>query len=196
MSADRDRWARAGGSETLPPHNEAAEARVLGALLIIGSIETGDPDAGAAAIAEQVVARLRVDDFSREWHRQVYRAILRAKRSGPWGYQAVCRALEDAGHLQQRQEQGDVAGLVSAPANIALTLDDVEAVRDAAIRRDLLRVSGDIAAAAYRPSAGRAVAEAQAWLEKVAGRLDAPIPSHSAGPTLVTAWRQAVEIPE
>ena len=191
MSADRS--PKSGTSDALPPHNEAAEARVLGALLIIGSMETGDPDAGAAAIAEQVVARLRVDDFFREWHRQVYRALLRTKRSGVgWGYQAVCRALDDAGHLQQPQEQRDVASLITAPANIAFTLDDVEAVRDAAIRRDLLRVGDDITEAAYRLSAGRAVAEAQAWLEKVAGRLGAP----GAGHMTTTVSRQTVAIPE
>lgn len=179
-------------SDAFPPQNEAAEARVLGALLIIGSMEVGDPDAAATTMANRIIALLRPSDFSRQWHRRVYLAILRARRaSAGAGYQDICRALREQGQAPAL-EDSDLVGLMEAPVTIAYTLDDAAAVHDTAIRRELLRLSGAIASLAYDTDAAQAIAQAQQRLTLLAARCAVSVPESV---TTNGLKRQSVEIP-
>ena len=146
--------------EKLLPQNIEAEAGVLGSLLI---------DPGAIV---QVADFLRPDDFYREAHREIYRAVLDLyETSDP----ADLITLTD--ELQRRGKLDEVGGIsyVSSLANQVPTSANVEyygkIVERTAILRRLISAAGQIAAVAYsEPDAAIALDEAEKLVFNVSQR--------------------------
>jgi replicative DNA helicase len=146
--------------EKLLPQNIEAEAGVLGSLLI---------DPGAIV---QVADFLRADDFYREAHREIYRAVLDLyETSDP----ADLITLTD--ELQRRGKLDDVGGIsyVSSLANQVPTSANVEyyghIVERTSVLRKLISAAGQIAAVAYsEPDANLALDEAEKLVFNVSQR--------------------------
>ncbi len=146
--------------EKLLPQNIEAEAGVLGSLLI---------DPGAIV---QVADFLRADDFYRDAHREIYRAVLDLyETSDP----ADLITLTD--ELQRRGKLDDVGGIsyVSSLANQVPTSANVEyygrIVERTSILRKLISAAGQIAAVAYsEPDASHALDEAEKLVFNVSQR--------------------------
>ncbi|HEU5348656.1 MAG TPA: DnaB-like helicase N-terminal domain-containing protein, partial [Ktedonobacterales bacterium] len=146
--------------EKLLPQNIEAEAGVLGSLLI---------DPGAIV---QVADFLRPEDFYREAHREIYRAVLDLyETSDP----ADLITLTD--ELQRRGKLDDVGGIsyVSSLANQVPTSANVEyyghIVERTSVLRRLISAAGQIAAVAYsEPDATVALDEAEKLVFNVSQR--------------------------
>ncbi|MGE5333405.1 MAG: replicative DNA helicase, partial [Nitrososphaerota archaeon] len=146
--------------EKLLPQNIEAEAGVLGSLLI---------DPGAIV---QVADFLRPDDFYREAHREIYRAVLDLyETSDP----ADLITLTD--ELQRRGKLDEVGGIsyVSSLANQVPTSANVEyyghIVERTSVLRRLISAAGQIAAVAYsEPDATVALDEAEKLVFNVSQR--------------------------
>ena len=146
--------------EKLLPQNIEAEAGVLGSLLI---------DPGAIV---QVADFLRPEDFYREAHREIYRAVLDLyETSDP----ADLITLTD--ELQRRGKLDEVGGIsyVSSLANQVPTSANVEyyghIVERTSILRRLISAAGQIAAVAYsEPDASVALDEAEKLVFNVSQR--------------------------
>ncbi len=146
--------------EKLLPQNIEAEAGVLGSLLI---------DPGAIV---QVADFLRPEDFYREAHREIYRAVLDLyETSDP----ADLITLTD--ELQRRGKLDEVGGIsyVSSLANQVPTSANVEyygrIVERTSILRRLISAAGQIAAVAYsEPDASIALDEAEKLVFNVSQR--------------------------
>jgi replicative DNA helicase len=146
--------------EKLLPQNIEAETGVLGSLLI---------DPGAIV---QVADFLRADDFYREAHREIYRAVLDLyETSDP----ADLITLTD--ELQRRNKLEDVGGIsyVSSLANQVPTSANVEyyghIVERTSVLRRLISAAGQIAAVAYsEPDAALALDEAEKLVFNVSQR--------------------------
>ena len=146
--------------EKLLPQNIEAEAGVLGSLLI---------DPGAIV---QVADFLRPEDFYREAHREIYRAVLDLyETSDP----ADLITLTD--ELQRRGKLEEVGGIsyVSSLANQVPTSANVEyygrIVERTSVLRRLISAAGQIAAVAYsEPDASIALDEAEKLVFNVSQR--------------------------
>ncbi|HEX6542097.1 MAG TPA: replicative DNA helicase [Ktedonobacterales bacterium] len=146
--------------EKLLPQNIEAEAGVLGSLLI---------DPGAIV---QVADFLRPDDFYREAHREIYRAVLDLyETSDP----ADLITLTD--ELQRRGKLEEVGGIsyVSSLANQVPTSANVEyygrIVERTSVLRRLISAAGQIAAVAYsEPDASNALDQAEKLVFNVSQR--------------------------
>lgn len=125
-------------TERLPPQNIEAEQSVLGSLLI-------DPDA-----IIRVSVFLRPEDFYRETHQQIYRAILNLhERREPADFITLCDELE-------RREALDAVG---GPAYITSLVNSVPTsihvehyghiVERTGLMRRLIQAAGTIAGLAY-----------------------------------------------
>lgn len=156
--------------EKLLPQNVEAEMAVLGALLI-------DPEP-MAQVAEILPDP---DDFYREAHRAIYRAMRDLADAGePWDLVVLCDELMRRGHLAtigEGYEAGGtayVAGLanrVPSSRNAAHYAHIVE--RTARLRR-LIHAAGQIAGVAYNePDADAAVEQAERLIAAVAERVTA-----------------------
>ncbi len=122
----------------LPPQNIEAEQSVLGALLI-------DQDA-----VIRVADYLRPEHFYRGSHKKIYEAILSLyERREPADIVTV------GGELSQREQLDEVGGEVylTELVNRVPTAANIESyaniVRDTALRRNLITISGEIAEQAY-----------------------------------------------
>jgi replicative DNA helicase len=131
----------------VPPHSVEAEQAVLGGLLLDNS--TWD------AIAD----RLRTEDFYRRDHQLIFAAIAElSARSEP------CDAVTLAESLANRGQSEDTGGLayLTSLARDTPTAVNIRAyadiVRERSLLRQLIRVSGEIAASAYA-SEGRTATE-------------------------------------
>ncbi len=123
----------------LPPHNLEAEQSVLGAMLV-------NPNA-IMAVAEVLTA----DDFYRDTHRLIYRAVLTLfDRSEEVDVVTLGAQLEREGVLERaggREFVHTLAEFVPAAAN-ALHYADI--VREQSVLRSLIRVGNEIAELGYR----------------------------------------------
>src|SRR3954463_15555888 len=96
----------------LPPQNEEAETSVLGAILLSEQALDG----------LMIEIKLRPDDFYRERHRLIFRAMLRLKdktEPEPIDALTVSEELARGGELEEAGGPGDVhslPNLVPAPA--------------------------------------------------------------------------------
>ncbi len=121
-------------SAHVPPHDNEAEQSVLGAMLV-------NPNAIAAA-----VETLQADDFYRDSHRAVYRAILTLyDRGEEVDVVTVGAQLERVGELAKvggREFVHALAEFVPAAANAAYYAG---IVREQAVLRGLIRVGNEIA---------------------------------------------------
>lgn len=120
------------GAPVAPPHDLDAEASVLGAILL--------SDAVFEKIYEGV--GLRAEDFYRERHRVIYRAIAMLKDRGDAAEALTVTALlQDGGDLEDAGGSDYVHGLVGQVPSLANARQYARIVREQALLRSLLRVS-------------------------------------------------------
>lgn len=148
-------------ADRLPPQNIEAEQSVLGSLLI-------DPDA-----IIKVASFLQPEDFYREAHQMIYRAMVRLhEHRRPADFITVVDALE-------REQQLDLVGgaaYITSLINMVPTSVHVEhygrIVERTALMRRLITAAGEIAALAYeeREEADEVIDEAERILFEVSQR--------------------------
>jgi replicative DNA helicase len=122
----------------LPPQNVEAEQSVLGSLLI-------DPDA-----LLKVTPFLRPEDFYRETHGQIYRAILGLhEQRQPADFVTLCEELERRGQLEHVGGPGYLTSLISVvPTSIHAQHYGRIVERTATLRR-LISAASEISSMAY-----------------------------------------------
>ena len=138
----------------VPPHSVEAEQAVLGGLMLDN------------ATWERIADRLREEDFYRQDHRLIFRAICELGNSDqPFDAVTLSEWL-------QSREQLDAAGGLAYLATLARdtpTAANVRAyadiVHERAVLRQLIRVGGELAEAAYRPE-GRSTEELVEFAER------------------------------
>ncbi|HEX9773188.1 MAG TPA: replicative DNA helicase [Steroidobacteraceae bacterium] len=131
----------------VPPHSAEAEQAVLGGLMLDNS--TWD------AIAD----RLRAEDFYRRDHQHIFAAIAELSgRSEPSDAVTLAGFLAAKGLAEETGGLAYLAGLARDTPTAANIRAYADIVRERSVLRQLIRVSGEIAATAYE-SEGRAAAE-------------------------------------
>ena len=124
--------------ERLPPQNIEAEQAVLGSLLIDREAIT------------QVAGFLRAEDFYRESHAQIYRAILDLfERREPADFLTLCNTLEQRGELEAVGGPAYITSLIGAVPTAIHVEHYARIVELAALRRRLIDAAGQIARLAY-----------------------------------------------
>lgn len=120
------------------PQSIEAEEGALGSLII-------DPEA-----IVQVFDILRAEDFYRDAHRTIYRAILDLyTERGPADLITLCKELERRGQLDETGGQAYIASLVNAVPTSANIEYYARIVVRTAIARRLIHAAGQIAGLAY-----------------------------------------------
>ncbi len=123
-----------------PPANLEAEQSVLGAILI-------RPDS-----LDELVDQLKPEDFYREAHARIFRAMLDLyEASEPVDLVTVCAYLKDRGQLEAVGGPVFLAGLSEAVGFATNVLYYAKIVREKAILRRLLDASQQIAGACLAP---------------------------------------------
>ncbi len=131
----------------VPPHSLEAEQAVLGGLLLDNS--TWD------AIAD----RLRAEDFYRRDHQQIFTGIAElSARSEPSDAVTLAEYLAAKGVGEETGGLAYLAGLARDTPTAANIRAYADIVRERSLLRNLIRVSGEIAASAYE-SEGRPATE-------------------------------------
>jgi replicative DNA helicase len=131
----------------VPPHSVEAEQAVLGGLLLDNS--TWDT----------VADRLRADDFYRRDHQVVFEAIAElSSRNEPSDAVTLAEYLASKGQAEESGGLGYLAGLARDTPTAANIRAYADIVRERSLLRQLIRVSGEIAASAYG-SEGRSATE-------------------------------------
>ncbi len=131
----------------VPPQSVEAEQAVLGGLLLDNS--TWD------AIAD----RLSAEDFYRRDHRLIFAAIAElSERSEPSDAVTLAEYLAAKGLAEETGGLAYLAGLARDTPTAANVRAYADIVRERSLLRQLIRVSGEVAASAY-DSEGRSAAE-------------------------------------
>ena len=131
----------------VPPHSVEAEQAVLGGLLLDNS--TWD------AIAD----RLHAEDFYRRDHQQIFAAIAElSRRNEPSDAVTLAEFLAAKGDGEETGGLAYLAGLARDTPTAANIRAYADIVRERSLLRQLIRVSGEIAASAYE-SEGRTAKE-------------------------------------
>ena len=131
----------------VPPHSVEAEQAVLGGLLLDNS--TWD------AIAD----RLHAEDFYRRDHQQIFAAIAElSRRNEPSDAVTLAEFLAAKGQGEETGGLAYLAGLARDTPTAANIRAYAVIVRERSLLRQLIRVSGEIAASAYE-SEGRTAKE-------------------------------------
>ena len=131
----------------VPPHSVEAEQAVLGGLLLDNS--TWD------AIAD----RLHAEDFYRRDHQQIFAAIAElSRRNEPSDAVTLAEFLAAKGEGEETGGLAYLAGLARDTPTAANIRAYADIVRERSLLRQLIRVSGEIAASAYE-SEGRTAKE-------------------------------------
>lgn len=127
-------------SQKVAPHSMEAEQSVLGGLMLDN------------AAWDQVVEKVRADDFYRHEHRLIFSAIhALSEENTPFDVVTLAEWLEsrnDLGHAGGFAYLGELAKNTPSAANIAAY---ASIVQERAILRGLIRVSTEIAHNAYQP---------------------------------------------
>jgi replicative DNA helicase len=122
----------------VPPQNIEAEQSVLGAILL-------DNEA-----INQALEILSADDFYRESHREIFRAMVTlTDRNQPVDAITLTDSLRTAGVLEAIGGVGYIAELASCVPTAANVTHYARIVRERAVLRSLASVSTEIAAGAY-----------------------------------------------
>ena len=130
-----------------PPHSIEAEQSVLGGLMLDN------------ATWEQVADRLVEEDFYRQDHRLIFRAMAElAAQSQPFDAVTLAEWLQGRGKLEQAGGLAFLATLARDTPTAANVRAYADIVRERSVLRQLIRVGGALAESAYRPE-GRAAAE-------------------------------------
>jgi replicative DNA helicase len=131
----------------LPPQSVEAEQAVLGGLLLDNS--TWD----------SIADRLRAEDFYRRDHQQIFAAIAElSARSEPSDAVTLAEHLARKGLAEETGGLAYLAGLARDTPTAANIRAYADIVRERSLLRQLIRVSGEIAATAY-DSDGRPATE-------------------------------------
>jgi replicative DNA helicase len=124
-----------GPSPGIPPQNIEAEESVLGAILV----------AEGAFTASVVDQRLRADDFYRESHRAIFRAILSLhNKSEGVDPLTVCAELDELGELEKAGGKPYIHQLASALPTAGNARHYAKLVKEQAMLRALLETAQDI----------------------------------------------------
>ncbi len=123
-----------------PPHSVEAEQAVLGGLMLDNQTW------------EQVADRLQEDDFYRQDHRLIFRAITELTNSNsPFDAVTLSEWLQSRGQLEQAGGLAYLATLARDTPTAANVRAYADIVRERSVLRQLIRVGGELAEAAYRP---------------------------------------------
>lgn len=123
-----------------PPHSPEAELSVLGGLMLDNEAWT------------EVSERLTADDFFRQDHRTIFRAIESLSNdSRPFDVVTVAERLEFQGDLMKVGGLAALAQLVEDTPSAANIVAYADIVRERAIVRELIRVGSGIAERGYQP---------------------------------------------
>src|SRR5918997_556154 len=147
---------------SVPPHNEEAEASVLGAILLTEQALDG-------VLLE---AGLRPDHFYRPRHQLVFRAMIRLKeKAEPEAVDAltVCDDLRSHGELEAAGSEAYVHSLPTVVPAVGAVLDYARIVRDDALMRGILDTTRRIQAEvlAHRGDPRDLIERAEAELFKI-----------------------------
>ncbi len=122
----------------LPPQNIEAEQSVLGSLLI-------DPEA-----ILKVTSFLRPEDFYRETHGLIYKAIVELhERRFPADFVTLCDELDRRGQLEQVGGPGYLTSLINAVPTSVHVQHYGRIVERTAMLRRLISAAGEISSMAY-----------------------------------------------
>ena len=125
-------------STKVPPHSLLAEQSVLGGLMHDSNVW------------DDLADRLIPEDFYRHEHRLIYQALSElAKRYQPLDAVTVSEHLEANGRLQDTGGLPYLAGLVQDTPGASNILAWADIVREHSIRRQLIRVGGQIIEKGY-----------------------------------------------
>ena len=125
-------------STKVPPHSLLAEQSVLGGLMHDSNVW------------DDLADRLIPEDFYRHEHRLIYQALSElAKRYQPLDAVTVSEHLEANGQLQDTGGLPYLAGLVQDTPGASNILAWADIVREHSIRRQLIRVGGQIIEKGY-----------------------------------------------
>ena len=126
-----------GPAGSVPPHNEEAEASVLGAILLTEQALDG-------VLLE---VGLRPEDFYRPRHQLIFRAMIRLKeKAEPDAVDAltVSEDLRRAGELDKAGGEAFLHSLPTVVPAVGAVLDYAQIVKDHSILRSLLSATRDI----------------------------------------------------
>lgn len=127
-------------SRKLPPHSIEAEESVLGGILI----ENG--------VLDSVVELLRPEDFYREAHRKIMRAVIDLnQRNEPIDLVTLAEALRARGELQDAGGAAYLAELAERVPTAANVAYYARIVREKALLRSLIHVTTEITMSSYEP---------------------------------------------
>jgi replicative DNA helicase len=124
----------------IPPHSIEAEQAVLGGLMLDNT--TWD----------QVADRLDENDFYRNDHRLIFRAIrCQAENSQPFDLLTLAEWLEDHKQLEEAGSFAYLGVLARDTPSAANVRAYADIIRERAIRRELIRTATEIADSSYDP---------------------------------------------
>lgn len=120
------------------PYNEEAEVSVLGSMIL-------DQEAGTYALE-----KLSADDFYRGGHAAIFRALSSLLQSNhPPDLVTVVEELRKSGELDQAGGPASVASILQKVPTASNLEYYTEIVREKALRRQLIRLSTDLASRGY-----------------------------------------------
>lgn len=131
--------------DKIPPHNLEAEKATLGAILI-------NPDA-----LDTVIMYLRPDDFYKNSHKIIFRAILDLSEKGEnIDILTAVQQLRNSGQLDECGGAAYISSLSSEVPSSANVEYYSKIVQENSVRRGLIKVSGEIIAGAFDDTTGTA----------------------------------------
>ncbi|HLW74965.1 MAG TPA: replicative DNA helicase [Gammaproteobacteria bacterium] len=137
-----------------PPHSVEAEQAVLGGLMLDNSAW------------ERVADRLVDEDFYRQDHKLIFRAMTElSNQDHPFDAVTLAEWLQGQSRLEQAGGLAYLATLARDTPTAANVRAYADIVRERSVLRQLIRVGGELADAAYRPE-GRSTAELVDLAEK------------------------------
>ena len=147
---------------SVPPHNEEAEASVLGAILLTEQALDG-------VLLE---IGLRPEHFYRPRHQRIFEAMIRLKeKSDPEAVDAltVCDDLRSQGVLEEAGGEAYVHSLPTVVPAVGAVLDYARIVRDDALMRGILETTRQIQAEvlAHRGEPRELIERAEAALFRI-----------------------------
>jgi replicative DNA helicase len=137
-----------------PPHSVEAEQAVLGGLMLDN------------AAWEQVADRIAEEDYYRTDHRLIFRAMSElSSQDKPFDAVTLSEWLQARGQLEQAGGLAYLATLVRDTPTAENVKAYADIVRERSVLRQLIRVGGSLADAAYRPE-GRSTVELVDFAER------------------------------
>ncbi len=123
----------------VPPHHNEAERSILGAILINNE-----------SVHRVLEVGLEARDFYRESHQKIFEAVLSlSERGEPADLVTVQTLLRDRGTLEQVGGITTLTGLFEDTFGVANVAYYARIVRDKAILRRMIQITGDIASEAF-----------------------------------------------